>query len=144
VTLRITALVASVVLSLAVGLFPGAISVADELPTAWLLGSWEGTEGTRTTTYAKIEFSKQEDVIRWKWNRKSGSGASFEADCEGIVTKLTESGIEMEGKYVYHTNLRHLGKPVKLWLNRADEVGMNGHAIGSDNATWPISLKKAR
>lgn len=137
---RITALVASVVLSLA--LLQGAVSAVDELPTVWLLGSWEGTEGTQTTTYAKIEFSKQGDVIRWKWNRKSGG--AFEADCEGIVTKLTESGIQMEGKYVYHTNVRHLGRPVKLWFNRADEVGMNGHAMGSDNATWPISLKKAR
>jgi hypothetical protein len=144
VTNSIRALVVAAVVRLAFALPAGSVSAVEQLPSDWLLGSWDGTEGTRTDIQTRLEFSKSEEVIRWKWNRKRGHGGSFEADCEGVVTKLTESGIEMEGRYVYHTNTRNQGKPVRLWLDRVGEMGMSGRAIGSDNATWPLSITKRR
>ena len=117
------------------------VAASDEITTSWLLGSWDGTERSRGDVRTKIEFFQKGDAVHWKWNRK---GVNFEADCEGDVTKLGPSELEMDGKYVYHTNLRARGGSVKVWLSRAGEDGLNGRAIGVDNSPWPISVTKTR
>lgn len=118
-----------------------------EPSNAWILGVWEGAHlgpGIASDT-ATFEFTREGGTITWKMTRSGVIGQTpIEAEASGVVTKLSETSAELEGKYDdQRTVARARGQSVKYSLTRNADL-LEGSALGVQNVYFYVSLKRSR
>ena len=113
------------------------------IPSKWILGQWEGSH--RLPIFRdRVTFDFREDgeTIRWTVHvvRRSLSG-SVEHEAEGIVTKISDSSADLDGKFIRSTNTAYVGKPFRYSLTR-DQNRLTGGAIGADSQPFTVALRR--
>jgi hypothetical protein len=138
-----------------------AVSGSQSVPAqtskgAWILGSWEGRHIAPTIPEdaARFELVADGDVIRWTMNRKgqirlrqSTPDGRYVQNGEwrasGVVKKISDGAVELEGKYDDSSFSAVVGRAVTYELTGTSEA-LDGYLVGAQNIHFPISLKRAK
>jgi len=144
---RITALSLGLLLTvLLAALVPG--TQAQE-PGQWLIGTWNGAHQNSRMTILKdasrFVFSRDGDIIRWSMIRDSETrGLNGHMEAEGAVTKLSDSAVELTGRYTARSSLNEfVGRELVYKLRRSGNV-LEGETFGGSNAgIFSLRMTKA-
>lgn len=124
------------------------VATAQDQPGTWLLGKWKGAHVATTliaSDNAQFEFKREGDSITWKMERKglSAQGGSYWSDASGVVSKLTDGELELEGKYTASSATRFIGNPVKYVFTRSGD-SLSGTFIGAFQTHVPIKVDRVK
>jgi len=66
----------------------------------------------------------------------------FTYEAEGVVTRISDSEVELQGKYTYGSrDQRSVARPLTYNLTRRDDV-LSGSFVGTSNMVVPVTLLK--
>jgi hypothetical protein len=113
---------------------------------SWILGSWEtvdrksgGVDGV-----LRMEFKQEGLQVKWRMVRKGWmAGVLTDQEASGSVTRMSDSGIELGGKYDSSNPVNVVGQPVRYTLFGDRDI-LSGHEVGSDGTHLPLVLKRVR
>jgi hypothetical protein len=112
---------------------------------SWVLGSWEAVEAKSGVVEGLARFDFWHDGVQLKWRMlRAGwlSGVHTNQVASGTVSKISDSMIELNGKYEI-TNLVGVGQPVRHSLTR-DGDRLRGYELTNDGMQLPWFLRRIR
>jgi hypothetical protein len=91
---------------------------------------------------ARFEFTQQGSHLTWKMVRKGWlSGIQTTQEAVGSVTMISDTAIELEGRYQSSNQGNVVGQSVRLSLTR-DGNGLRGYELASSGTRVSVFLKK--
>ena len=115
-----------------------------ELLQVWILGTWQTLEGRSGSVdgIGKFQFQQQGSEIKWKMVRTGWfSGVQTTQTASGSVSKISESSVELVGKYE-SSNLGNVeGRPLRDSFVR-DGFILSGYERVDGAPQIPLWLKK--
>lgn len=91
-----------------------------------------------------MEFKQEGQQVRWRMVRKGWvAGVLTHQEASGSVTRMSDSGIELGGKYDSSNPVNVVGQPVRYALFGDRDI-LSGHEVGSDGTHLPLVLKRVR
>ena len=115
-----------------------------EVSQVWILGKWQTIEGISggVDGAGQFQFQQVGAEIKWKMARSGWiSGVQTTQTASGSVRKLTESVVELVGKYE-SSNLGNVeGHALKHSFVR-DGLVLSGYEMADDSTQSRLSLKK--
>jgi hypothetical protein len=142
--------------ALALTLWGAPSGSAQPAKGAWIIGAWEGQHSLPTLPEdaTRFEFVADGDVIKWTMSRKGqirlrnvGPDGRHvqngEWQASGVVKKIAEGAVELEGKYDASTFTAVVGRTVTYDLKGTADT-LAGHLVGARNFSVPISLKRVK
>lgn len=122
------------------------VGIAQQTDTKWLVGVWRGAHSGRNVSddMARFEFKEEEGKIKWKMVRTGQIfGQRGEWEASGIVVKISESSVDLDGKYDWSNFPSIEGQPLKYSLTRSGD-SLEGYGLGALNVPFPLSLEKVK
>jgi hypothetical protein len=116
---------------------------AVERKPSWILGGWEAVGGRTGSVggVTHVEFEQDGVGLKWKMSRKGWlSGVQTTLEASGLVSRRSESGLELIGKYDSSNPINMVGQTVRCSLVRDGEA-LRGYEITGDGTRVPIILK---
>jgi hypothetical protein len=124
---------------------PASAPPASDLSRAWILGQWNSLAGMSGSVdgLAHFAFRREGREIKWRMTRSGWfSGVQTTQKASGSVSTISESGLELVGKYD-SSNLGNVaGQPMRHSLTR-DGDNLKGYEIADDGTQSSLSLKRA-
>jgi hypothetical protein len=108
---------------------------------SWLLGTWEGHHSSPVIHMdsSRFEFTAGPDGIRWTLSRRTTprnwTGNLY---ASGLVRSLTESTVELEGRYDGFSEGRTAGAPLRYRLKRRGD-SLEGDVVGREGTIFAWS-----
>jgi len=106
---------------------------------SWILGSWEtiARKSGRVDGVARVEFKQDGIQLKWRMVRKGWmAGVLTDQEGSGSVTRISELGIELSGKYDSSNPVNVVGQPARYSLVRdgpceATKLSATAHSFPS-------------
>jgi hypothetical protein len=125
----------------------GSAPAADrrvELSQVWIFGTWQTLEGRSGSVdgTGQFQFQQEGGEIKWRMERSGWfSGVQTTQTASGSIRKISESVVELVGKYE-SSNLGNVaGRPLRYSLVR-DGLALSGYEVTDGATQVPLSLKK--
>lgn len=113
---------------------------------AWILGQWDSLAGMSGSVdgLAHFAFRREGSEIKWMMTRSGWlTGVQTTQKASGSISKITESDLELVGKYD-SSNLGNVaGQPVRHSFIR-DGDNLKGYEVADDGTQSSLSLKRVR
>lgn len=129
---------------------------AQSLKGSWILGTWEGRHIAPTIPEdtTRFEFVDEDGVIKWTMDRKgqirlrrSTPGGDTvqngEWQASGTVKRISQTAVELEGKYDRSSFPAVVGRAVVYELKGGPDA-LEGYLVGAQNVHFPISLRRVK
>jgi hypothetical protein len=116
-----------------------------DLAQVWILGKWETFEGRsgRVNGVGQFEFRREGAALKWRMLRSGWvSGVHTTQTASGAVTSISESAVELSGKYESSNLGNVIGTPVEHAFTR-DGTNLRGFEAASDGTQSLLSLRRA-
>ena len=113
---------------------------------SWILGSWETIAGKSGSVdgVAQVEFRQDGQQLKWRMVRKGWmAGVLTDQEGSGSVTRISESGIELGGKYDSSNPVNVVGQPARYSFVRDGDT-LRGYEVVSDGTQLPLVFKRVR
>jgi hypothetical protein len=113
---------------------------------SWILGSWEtiARKSGRVDGVARVEFKQDGIQLKWRMVRKGWmAGVLTDQEGSGSVTRISELGIELSGKYDSSNPVNVVGQPARYSLVRDGDT-LRGYEVVSDGTQLPLVFKRVR
>lgn len=127
---------------------PASAPAASDSSQGWILGHWNSLAGMSGSVDGLAHFAFRREgersEIKWVMTRSGWfSGVQTTQKASGSVTKISESDLELVGKYD-SSNLGNVaGQPVRHSFTREGDL-LKGYELASDGTQSSLSLKRAR
>ena len=93
---------------------------------------------------ARVEFKQDGPQLKWRMVRKGWmAGVLTDQEGSGSVTRMSESGIELSGKYDSSNPVNVVGQPARYSLVRDGDT-LRGYEVVSDGTQLPLVFKRVR
>ncbi|MEK7370767.1 MAG: hypothetical protein AAB265_04850 [candidate division NC10 bacterium] len=106
----------------------------------WLLGSW-------VNPYNTLTFTREGSVVTWVMSRVRHPSQQWSmkdaAEFSGTVVSVSETAVELDGRYDVSTNPRHVGARMQYWLTREGADVLSGEGLGVARTPFPVSFRRA-
>lgn len=116
-----------------------------DLAQVWVLGTWETFEGRSgsVTGVGQFEFRREGTALKWRMLRTGWvSGIHTIQTASGAVTSLSESAVELSGKYESSNLGNVIGTSVEHAFTR-DGNSLRGFEAASNGTQSLLSLRRA-
>ena len=91
-----------------------------------------------------MEFKQDGIQLKWGMVRKGWTaGVLTDRESSGLVTRISESGIGLSGKYDFSNPVNVVGQPARYSLVRDGDT-LRGYEVVSDGTQLPLVFKRAR
>ena len=89
----------------------------------------------------RVEFVQEGPQLRWRMVRNGWmAGVLTNQEASGIVTRISESAIELSGKYDFSSPVNVVGQPVRQSFVHEDDT-LRGSEVTSDGTARPLVLR---
>ena len=102
-----------------------ALAQTPKADAEWPLGTWEGAhrDSATDTDSTRCEFSREDGRMRWRMTRKTTlREGPVTLTAAGFVTQISDSSIEMDGRYTIESGRELGGISVRYVLTRTSNT----------------------
>lgn len=110
----------------------------------WVVGTWRSLAGGSGNVDgpASFEFRQRGSQLAWRMTRKGWiSGIQTTQEASGSVTRISDSTIELEGKYDLSNLGNVVGQPVRYSFTRVRD-SLQGYEVANDGTKASLLLRK--
>jgi metalloendopeptidase OMA1, mitochondrial len=119
-------------------------SIAEQ--QSWILGSWQLVEGKSGIVegFGRFEFRREGTQVKWRMVRKGWMlGAQTDQEASGSVDRMSDSTVDLTGKYDSSNFGNVVGRPVRQSFSREGDR-LSGSESAEDGTRAPLMLRRAQ